>query len=193
MADMLELPSTVVIPAGEKSASFTIKSKENSSTGDGFNATLLCEAEGYAKGSFWFTVTDQTLPDAQLSSFAANAGEVIAGDKVEVKVTLQNTGAIELPELAKVDFMLNTSSEPVASYYLQKPLAAGSEIEVSREIDMPETVGTFNLYAVVNAERSVKELSYGNNASNIVKSRDYSSIYSVGHHRTRAHISPGRQ
>ncbi len=168
-ADMLELPSTVVIPAGEKSASFTIKSKENSSTGDGFNATLLCEAEGYAKGSFWFTVTDQTLPDAQLSSFAANAGEVIAGDKVEVKVTLQNTGAIELPELAKVDFMLNTSSEPVASYYLQKPLAAGSEIEVSREIDMPETVGTFNLYAVVNAERSVKELSYGNNASNIVK------------------------
>ncbi|MBD5358801.1 MAG: hypothetical protein HDR88_17740 [Bacteroides sp.] len=164
----LEFPETLTIPAGQPSTDFNVKSKSNTSTGDGFNATLYGEAEGFAKATLWFTISDQTLPDAQLSDFNVSPEETEANSFTTANITLSNTGAYELPELTKVEFFFSNSSEPIATYYLQNPLAPGETVIVEKNIEMPAKVGKFNLYATVNRDHSVKELNYGNNTSAMI-------------------------
>ena len=168
-ASELQFPETVIIPAGEKSASFTIKAVSNAVSSDGFNATIFCEAEGYAKAAIWLTVTDQTLPDAQLANLSVSPDVTEAGGFVTASLTLLNSGAMELPELTKIEFFLNTSSEPVASIYLQDALAAGESVSLEKHIEMPAMIGKFSIYAVVNRDKEVKEISYSNNTTSIVE------------------------
>lgn len=164
----MEYPSVVTIPVGKAEVVFTVKSKKNDITGDGFIATLTAEAAGYAKGNIWFTVSDQTLPDAQVAEISVSDTEVEVGGIVTVNLSVTNTGSFELAEATKVDFYVNNQSAAVATAYLQTPLAAGESVIISREITMPESIGSFNVYAVVNGDQAVKELLYTNNTSNVV-------------------------
>ena len=163
--DSIEYPSTVVIPAGKSQATFIVKSKENDVTGDGFTAMLTAKADGFATGNVWFTISDQTLPDAQITDITVSAEEVEVGETINVEVTLANTGSYELPELTKVGIYLTNSFASVATIYLQEPLPAGESVTVSREIAMPLATGTYRIYAVANDGNVAKELSYTNNTS----------------------------
>ena len=161
----LEYPSTVIIPAGKTEATFTVKSKGNDTTGDGFTAMLTATADGFATGNTWFTVSDQTLPDAQITDISVSAEEVEVGGKIMVDVTIANTGSYELPELTKIGIYTNNSSTAVTTLYLQAPLGAGESVLMSREITMPSAIGTYRVYAVANDGNGVKELVYTNNTS----------------------------
>ena len=164
----LEYPATVTIPANETSASFTVKSAKNDVNDDSFTAIMTVESEGFSKANVWFMVSDQTLPDAQITAIEVSDTEVEVGTDITVTATLTNIGSYELPELTKVGFYHNGSSIALATAYLQAPLAAGESVVVSKSISLPDAVGTYNVYAVANDGQAMKELLYTNNTSSII-------------------------
>ena len=160
-----EYPKSVTIPTGKSEVSFTIKSIGNETTDDGFTAIFTATSDGYATGNIWFAVSDQNLPDAQITDITISSNEVEAGGTVVVETTVSNTGSYELPELTKVGIYISNSSSPATTLYLQKSLPVGETIVMKKEIVMPSSVGTYKVYAIVNDGNEVKELCNTNNSS----------------------------
>lgn len=165
-ASDLEYPDTVTIADGATSVSFTVRGKSNTVTGDSFTAMLTASADGYSKAALYFSVTDQTLPDAQITAISLSKNSAEAGTDVDVTLTLANTGMTALPETTPVSITLS-GTEPVTAY-LQDSLAAGAAVTIQRTLTLPSRVGSFNVYATANADRKVRELSYTNNTSSVL-------------------------
>lgn len=164
----IEYPKTVTIAEGETSATFTVKSKGNDTTGDDLTATLIAESEGFAKSSVWFTISDQTLPDARIMAISSQESQVEAGGKATLSLSIANQGSYVLPEQTKIGFYFDSAATPADVAYLQDNLAAGESTTMTREITLPTTVGEHKLYAVVNDGQGVKELLYTNNTSDVL-------------------------
>lgn len=164
----IEYPKTVTIAEGETSATFTVKSKGNDTTGDDLTATLIAESEGFAKSSVWFTISDQTLPDARITAISSQESKVEAGGKTTLSLSIANQGSYVLPEQTKIGFYFDSAATPADVAYLQDNLAAGESTTMMREIILPATVGEHKLYAVVNDGQGVKELLYTNNTSDVL-------------------------
>lgn len=164
----IEYPKTVTIAEGETSATFTVKSKGNDTTGDDLTATLIAESEGFAKSSVWFTISDQTLPDARIMAISSQESQVEAGGKTTLSLSIANQGSYVLPEQTKIGFYFDGAATPDDVAYLQDNLAAGESTTMMREITLPATVGEHKLYAVVNDGQGVKELLYTNNTSDVL-------------------------
>ena len=164
----IEYPKTVTIAEGETSATFTVKSKGNDTTGDDLTATLIAESEGFAKSSVWFTISDQTLPDARIMAISSQESQVEAGGKTTLSLSIANQGSYVLPEQTKIGFYFDSAATPADVAYLQDNLAAGESTTMMREITLPATVGEHKLYAVVNDGQGVKELLYTNNTSDVL-------------------------
>lgn len=164
----IEYPKTVTIAEGETSATFTVKSKGNDTTGDDLTATLIAESEGFAKSSVWFTISDQTLPDARIMAISSQESKVEAGGKATLSLSIANQGSYVLPEQTKIGFYFDGAATPADVAYLQDNLAAGESTTMMREITLPSTVGEHKLYAVVNDGQGVKELLYTNNTSDVL-------------------------
>lgn len=164
----IEYPKTVTIAEGETSATFTVKSKGNDTTGDDLTATLIAESEGFAKSSVWFTISDQTLPDARIMAISRQESKVEAGGKTTLSLSIANQGSYVLPEQTKIGFYFDSAATPADVAYLQDNLAAGESTTMMREITLPATVGEHKLYAVVNDGQGVKELLYTNNTSDVL-------------------------
>ena len=164
----IEYPKTVTIAEGETSATFTVKSKGNDTTGDDLTATLIAESEGFAKSSVWFTISDQTLPDARIMAISSQENKVEAGGKTTLSLSIANQGSYVLPEQTKIGFYFDGAATPADVAYLQDNLAAGESTTMMREITLPATVGEHKLYAVVNDGQGVKELLYTNNTSDVL-------------------------
>lgn len=164
----IEYPKTVTIAEGETSATFTVKSKGNDTTGDDLTATLIAESEGFAKSSVWFTISDQTLPDARIMAISSQESKVEAGGKTTLSLSIANQGSYVLPEQTKIGFYFDSAATPADVAYLQDNLAAGESATMMREITLPSTVGEHKLYAVVNDGQGVKELLYTNNTSDVL-------------------------
>ena len=173
----LEYPATVVIPAGQSSATFDVKSKGNATTSDDYTAILTLSAEGYAKTNVWFMVSDQTLPDAQITDFKVASNEVEVGGSLTVDITVSNTGSYELPKHTQVGVYAGDISIPIATLYLHKGLQVGEQAVFTHTITMPSAIGTYNIYAVANDIYEIKELCYTNNSSNIVTVNTISPYY----------------
>lgn len=164
----IEYPKTVTIAECETSATFTVKSKGNDTTGDDLTATLIAESEGFAKSSVWFTISDQTLPDARIMAISSQESKVEAGGKTTLSLSIANQGSYVLPEQTKIGFYFDCAATPADVAYLQDNLAAGESTTMMREITLPSTVGEHKLYAVVNDGQGVKELLYTNNTSDVL-------------------------
>lgn len=164
----IEYPKTVTIAEGETSATFTVKSKGNDTTGDDLTATLIAESEGFAKSSVWFAISDQTLPDARIMAISSQESKVEAGGKTTLSLSIANQGSYVLPEQTKIGFYFDSAATPADVAYLQDNLAAGESTTMTREITLPATVGEHKLYAVVNDGQGVKELLYTNNTSDVL-------------------------
>ena len=164
----IELPSSVTIPAGKASATFNVVSLKNDDTNDGYNATITASAAGYAKGTTWFTVSDQTLPDAQITSIEASATEAAVSEAVTISAVVSNTGNYKLPKNTPITFYLNSSSSAAGTASLPFDLAVGESVTVNAKVTLPSYIGTYNVYSVINEEKQVKELSYANNSSKFI-------------------------
>lgn len=188
----IEYPKTVTIAEGETSATFTVKSKGNDTTGDDLTATLIAESEGFAKSSVWFTISDQTLPDARIMAISSQESKVEAGGKTTLSLSIANQGSYVLPEQTKIGFYFDGAATPADVAYLQDNLAAGESTTMMREITLPATVGEHKLYAVVNDGQGVKELLYTNNTSDVLNIATVAPI-SMETKVTKAIYAPGEK
>lgn len=160
----LEYDHMVTIPAGASSVQVVLQALENDIADDDHLVTLTAQADGFAVGSCWVMISNQTLPDAVISAFSLSPDEVIAGQDTEATVVLANTGSYELPSQTKVTLYLNDGTQ-LLNMYSQVALAPGESTTITRTVTMPEKVGSFQCYAVVNEGHKVKELVTGNNTS----------------------------
>lgn len=156
---------TVTIPAGQQSTTVEVTSAGNSVQGDSHTVIFTVQAEGYAKGTCFVMVTDQTLPDARISSIAADATEAEVGTQVKLTIEIVNDGAAELPAEVPVKIYHKGESGAIATLYTPSALAIGESVQLSRTITLPTTVGNHSYYAVVNESNKVNELSFTNNTS----------------------------
>lgn len=162
----LEYPATVVIPAGESSATFVVKSNSNTISNDEYTAVMTLSADGFATANAWFMVSDQTLPDAQIKSISVSHNEVYPGDTINLSAIVVNTGSYPLAAATKIQYYLNT--QLLSSLVLPSALQNGDSILLHSQAVIPAIVGGYNLYAQVNEDKAVKELNYNNNTSNVL-------------------------
>ncbi|MCM1312309.1 MAG: hypothetical protein NC252_05345 [Roseburia sp.] len=164
----IEYPSTVVIPAGKTESTFVVTSKENNVSGDGFTAVLTVEADGFAKGNAWFTVSDQTLPDVQITEINTVQKSFETGDTVDVTVVLTNTGNAVLPASVSVRIFDKGKSFAISTAYTEVPIDPMQSLNVCQKVVVTGEIGSWALYAAVNDNKLAQELDYGNNTSKFV-------------------------
>lgn len=161
----LEYPSRVTIPAGETTASFTVKSKRNETTDDGFTAVLHADADGFATGNVWFAVSDQTMPDAQITALNALSEKYYYDDNISFDIQIANTGNADLPANTLVRLFKAGDNNVVADSYTPYAIPAGSSADVRMSVKGSLPIGEHSFYARVNADKETKELNYTNNTS----------------------------
>lgn len=161
----LAVPATVVIPAGSASVQFSIEAPSNSGTGDGATVSVTASSEGFSKASLWLTVTDRTLPDATVGSIGLGKSESVAGAEVPVTLTVGNSGMAPLPEHTRVQLFAEGSAAAIGTLYTPSELQPGESVGLTDTFAAPASVGRHSIYAVVNKDREVAELSYSNNTS----------------------------
>lgn len=164
----LEYEKTVVIPSGQASVQMTVKSKKNDVPDDSHTVIFTVSAEGYASGTCMMLVTDQTLPDARAVDLKTPVSEAMIGTKFTANVTVVNDGAFPLAANTPVMFYQKGKADAIGTSYTEEEIPVGGTVVISRVITLPESVGDYTYYVVVNAQRSVTELVYTNNTSNEV-------------------------
>lgn len=157
---------TVTIPAGAASVKVPVAVKANETSSDDRTVVFSVVATGYTKGTCWVMVTDQTLPDAVVREVLLSDTEVEAGGVAQVTVSVANEGVAVLPSQTKVNLYWGTTSTLLASYYTQEALEPGQVTTMAKYVELPNVTGTYMLRAVINENRSVKELLYVNNTAN---------------------------
>ena len=164
--DQLEYDHTVTIPAGQRSVEVEVKSKLNDVSGDSHTVIFTVTTDGYASGTCWVMVTDQTLPDAVFKSISVNPTACLVGDPVMVTLEVANEGnRAALSASTTIDIFEQGVSEPLASFVLGTPLPVDNTRTVEKQVTLPKTVATHPLYAILNRNNTVQELSTTNNTS----------------------------
>lgn len=167
--DDLDYPATVTIPKGKTSVTFAVALARNETAQDARTLVFTAQAAGYSKGTCWVQTTDQTLPDATISSFSVRNNQVYAGSSFEAEVTIFNDGYMPLPTGTKVSFTLNGKTlENV--WYTEEVVDPWGDLTMSGVIDVLDVAGSYNLQAKVSLPDSyyLNELDATNNYSELV-------------------------
>lgn len=160
----LTYPQSVTIPAGQLSTTVDVVSTGNDVQGDSHNVIFTVKANGYATGTCFLTITDQTKPDAIISALRVDSYEIEVGQSVSLSVVVTNKGIAVLPYGTEVKISCSGSSEQ-KTLTLPVDLAAGDSVTLETEYILPITAtGNYTLTATVNPGRYVSELNYNNNA-----------------------------
>lgn len=162
---MLTYQNSITIPAGEESIEVPIQIGHNNITDDSQIIVMTASATDYTNGTCWIMVTDQTLPDAQITNITSSENEIYVGDIVNVNVEVSNNGAAILKAPIQVDIVSENSSDALCTLYTLKDIAVGESEILTGTIKLPNTLGEHKIMAVANKERKVKELQYANNTS----------------------------
>lgn len=162
----LSYAHTVTIPAGQQTAQVEITSTKNDVSNDSHTVVFTVQADGFASGTCWLMVTDQTLPDAMITDFTISSSEVEAGGTATINVTVTNGGSAVLPKQTQIDFFISGSSMSIGTLHTITDVAPGGSITMTKILWLPTVTGSSSLYCVVNNNREVDELLYSNNASN---------------------------
>ena len=151
------------IADGQESTTVAVSVKKNDTPDDERTVVFTAAADGYTQGTCWALITDQTMPDATVSAPVLAQAEVPAAGTADVTVTVSNIGNTSLPAQTKVALYMDNNL--LTTLYTQEAVAAGSNTDIAKQITLPNLAGSYSLKAVVNEDKSVKELVYINNTS----------------------------
>ena len=157
--------SSVIIPTGQTATTVEVVSKSNETQGDSHLVVFTAQADGYSTGTCYVMITDQTQPDARISSLVADDTEAVVGNEVKLNIEISNSGAAPLPADIPVKIYRRGSNAAIGTVYTNEAIAVGGSLTISKTITLPTTVGNHNYYAVVNESNVVQELTYTNNTS----------------------------
>ena len=161
----ISYPKTVTIPSGQQSATVTVSTTKNSISDDSRTVIFTVSSNGYASGTCFLLITDQTLPDARIESLTANKTGSVVGSTVTLYIKVVNDGAAPLPAGTTVTLYKQGSTQSIGKTSTKGNIAEGASETIERNLAVPEQMGAHVYYAVVNEQRNVKELVYTNNTS----------------------------
>lgn len=172
-ASDVKIPATVTIPAGTRSANFTVEVNRNELQDDERMLYINASAQGLATGQLAVRITDRTLPDATCTTPGYDGSQLYSGMPITLTPEICNVGTAILPSDMQIDFFL-TSSDHLYSYTKTIPLFTvhtNATIGIAEKKTfqftgtMPAVVGTYWIYARVNTDGKVSEYSTANNLS----------------------------
>ena len=171
----VQLPQQVTLGAGYGTVHFTVSVPRNQVEDDDRSFTIRATATDLAPAARTFSISDRTLPDAASQAVSITGEHFYSGMPATFTTTIANVGTASVPKGMKVDFYLTTSSHlgyfikriPFYSTTLSEELAIGEERTLSYTADLPELTGNYWLYAKLNADDAVTELSTVNNITQI--------------------------
>ncbi|MBQ4614517.1 MAG: VCBS repeat-containing protein [Akkermansia sp.] len=170
-AGLLNLPASLIIPAGSSSITCEISAKADGVTDGTQYTTITAKAEGFISGRGYMQVTDMDMPDLVIDSVSLDE-HAIAGQKTTVTVTLRNQGYASSG--SSVPVVLSLSDGTILGLiHTESALQAGDVVTLTAEITLPEVSGQFFVSAEVDQSDSIDELIETNN----IKS---SGIVSIG-------------
>ena len=161
--DRLSYNHTVTIPAGATSADVLIDVNKNDSEDDSEIVTFRVEADGYAMGTCWLIVTDQSLPDAKVT-LRTDKTTVEAGSTIGLTIVVTNLGNATLNSRTPIRINFSGSNNPV-NLTVGRRLAPGDSVVIEYNFDLPPIIGQHTFEAIVNASESLAELLFSNNSS----------------------------
>ena len=163
--DNLTYQHSVTIPADQQSVGVEVTSMSNGVSNDSHTVVFTVAASGYSSGTCYLMITDQTLPDARISSLTADKQEATVSEEAGLTLVVANVGAAELPAGVAVKVYRRGESTAVTTLYTKSAIAVGGSETLPKSIVLPATVGSHRYYAVVNEAHKVSELLYTNNTS----------------------------
>ena len=166
--DGLTYPQTVTIPAGKSSVDINVALARNDVADDSriitfkVSSSQQSDNETYASGTCWVMSTDQTLPDAMITSLNIVTNNVYAGDKVVVETEIYNGGYAVLPVTTPIVFKHSDKSQSV---FLQQAIQPGETFVQRDSISSKEIAGSYYLQASCDDDNIIKEINESNNYS----------------------------
>lgn len=162
--EVLVYEHKATIAAGQTEVKVPVSVKSNDMQDDDKAFTFTVSAQGFTQGTCWAMVSDQSLPDAQITDIQVSSAEAEAESSVNVTVTVKNTGNSLLRKGTPVDIYLSGENTPfsAATEHILRP---GEEETIEVTYALPAKTGDFTIQAVVNANKRITELLYSNNYS----------------------------
>ncbi|MBQ8695097.1 MAG: hypothetical protein IJ513_05570 [Bacteroidaceae bacterium] len=166
--DGLTYPQTVTIPAGKSSVDINVALARNDVADDSRIITFKVSSrqqsdnETYASGTCWVMSTDQTLPDAMITSLNIVTNNVYAGDKVVVETEIYNGGYATLPFTTPLFYSHGNKTERV---FLRKSVEPGETFVQRDSISSMDIAGNYYLQVHCDRENMIKEINDANNQS----------------------------
>lgn len=160
----LTFPAQVTIPAGKNSTTFVLAAQSNDKQEGNYVVNVTAEASGFGKGAAWVMVSDQTLPDMELTSLTLSQTEVVAGDEYSVIVSVTNVGAAPAPERSKVS--VEAAGQNI-TLTIGEAIAVGETKEITATFTAPTVPGTYAVTATANNSLAFEELQLLNNQSTL--------------------------
>ena len=176
----IELPPTVVIPAGETSARVPVKTLNDGVEDGTVQVNIYAEADGYAPDSKWVFVTDQNLPDVMPVGIEPQYAVATAGESVSVSFVVTNIGYLASKRSVPFSIycvkgksaIIEDAGILVFSGMTDGAVDIGASAEVSAIVTVPDITGDCRFAVVVDPDRLITELNDANNTA-------YSSVVSV--------------
>ena len=166
--DGLTYPQTVTIPAGKSSVDINVALARNDVADDSriitfkVSSSQQSDNETYASGTCWVMSTDQTLPDAMITSLNIVTNNVYAGDKVVVETEIYNGGYATLPFTTPLFYSHGNKTERV---FLRKSVEPGETFVQRDSISSMDIAGNYYLQVHCDRENMIKEINDANNQS----------------------------
>ena len=161
----LEFPASIVIPSGEKYATFTVSSKENDSADDTEIVTLSAKSNGLTVANCWLVINNRTLPDASIRLEADK--QMSSGGKGSIRAIVYNAGVCALEKDVPFKILFDGKDNGQV-FKTPLPISPGDSVVLCvDELQVPNKVGKVNLQAVINPDLHYMELVYANNSSNV--------------------------
>lgn len=101
----------MTIAEGETSATFTVKSKGNDTTGDDLTR-YPHSRKRLPRAAYGLPSLSQTLPDARIMAISSQESQVEAGGKTTLSLSIANQGSYVLPEQTKIGFYFDSAATP---------------------------------------------------------------------------------
>ena len=176
--ELVQLPSHVTIPAGERSATFNVAVNTNETSGDSKRITFYAkgaEESGYGEGTCYVRVTDQTLPDLEIVSMTIGGQDNISvGDDISVAFDVKNMGYKDAKSFC---VRLEHGKSMFEAYYELKapeeseegeenvvePLKPGATLHCLVSVPSNEVAGSYTMRMTVDCNNAIHEIDEQNN------------------------------
>lgn len=157
------IPNSVIIPAGQSSATFKVVVPQNSEQQGNRIITITATSEGFCTGTVWMQITDQTFADMQIDNIEVG-GNIIAGEDYTATVTVSNKGVVQIPEFSTVT--LNAPDNDI-TLTIPEAIPVGETKQIKAVFVAPEIPGSYQLIVECNKNRAFNEPQMQNNKQSI--------------------------